>query len=254
METPPLELLSLSGAVGKASRSRCISSTTSSSLSKMTTYKLHGMILSTCTQKLLFAAYEHNCKVDIHMVNLMTGDQKKPDHMALHPFGKIPVLVEGDFKIYESQAISRYIDALNGNKLVPRDAKKLALVEQWVSAVNSYFNDPLLKIALQRVYGPMRGATPDEAVCKAAADALVEPFSIMNKNLADKQFLAGEFSLADIIIAPFLQFASGTPEGKKLLEDNKNVAAWWGRVASRPAWVKIQGEVHQVIAAMSAKK
>jgi len=220
----------------------------------MATYKVHGLILSTCTQKVLFAAYEHSAKVDVHMVNLMTGDHKKPDHMALHPFGKIPVLVEGDFKIFESQAIARYIDDNGGNKLVPKDAKKHAVVEQWISAVNSYYNDHLLKLALQRVYGPMRGNAPDETICKAAAEALAEPFTILNKSLADKQFLAGEFSLADIIIAPFLQFASTTPEGKKLLDDNKNVAAWWGRVAARPAWIKVQSEVHQAIAAMSAKK
>src|SRR6476660_9842600 len=64
----------------------------------------------------------------------------KPDHLALHPFNRVPILRHGDLTIYETSAIAVYVDeAFDGAHLTPKDFKTRARMNQWVSAVNSYY-------------------------------------------------------------------------------------------------------------------
>lgn len=64
----------------------------------------------------------------------------KPDHLALHPFNRVPILRHGDLIIYETSAIAAYVDeAFGGASLTPKDIKARARMNQWISAVNSYY-------------------------------------------------------------------------------------------------------------------
>lgn len=72
--------------------------------------QLHGAPYSTCTQRVLFAAYELGLEVNLVMVDLMKGEHKQPGHLEKQPFGQIPFLVDGDVHLYESRAIIRYLN------------------------------------------------------------------------------------------------------------------------------------------------
>src|SRR3954462_7510052 len=64
----------------------------------------------------------------------------KPDHLALHPFNRVPILRHGDLTIYETSAIAAYADeAFGGASLTPKDVKARARMNQWIGAVNSYY-------------------------------------------------------------------------------------------------------------------
>ena len=64
----------------------------------------------------------------------------KPEHLALHPFNRVPILRHGDFAVYETSAIASYIDeAFDGPRLTPQDVRQRARMNQWISAVNSYY-------------------------------------------------------------------------------------------------------------------
>ena len=64
----------------------------------------------------------------------------KQEHLALHPFDRVPILKHGDFTIYETSAIASYVDeAFAGPRLTPRDARARGRMNQWISAVNSYY-------------------------------------------------------------------------------------------------------------------
>jgi glutathione S-transferase len=82
-------------------------------------------------------------------------EHKSPEYLANEqPFGKIPVLHDGDYKIYESRAIARYIaDNSTNTEVYPRDAKTRGLVEQWISVEQSYFA-PAEAIVGQLVFAP----------------------------------------------------------------------------------------------------
>src|SRR5437762_6394681 len=63
-----------------------------------------------------------------------------PSHLALHPFDRVPILEHGDFTLYETSAIVAYVDeAFAGAKLTPADPQRRARMNQWISAVNSYY-------------------------------------------------------------------------------------------------------------------
>ena len=91
---------------------------------------------SLCCQTVLMSAIENNAEFTIKLVDLRKGEHKQPAHLARQPFGSIPALSEESdpsFMLYESREIARYINDTRGNKLIPNDPKKRALMEQWIS-------------------------------------------------------------------------------------------------------------------------
>lgn len=97
--------------------------------------KLYGMKVSTCTQRVLAVLNEKNVDFELITVNLTKGEQQAPDHLAKQPFGRIPVLDDDGFLVYESRAICKYIAkkyAGQGTKLLPDDGdlKAFGLLEQ----------------------------------------------------------------------------------------------------------------------------
>jgi len=223
--------------------------------SKAATFRILGISPSTCTQRTLFTAYERGATVELVPVNLMAGEQKKPEHMAKQPFGKIPVLEQPGFVLYESRAIARYINdsSTTGTSLVPTDPKQRAIFEQWASLEAGTYNPHLEGLVAQRVFVPMRGGTTDEAKCKEHYDALKEPLDILNNNLANKEYIAGSFTLVDIFFTPYVRMLMNLPE-KDLIESRPNVAAWWKRLSGRPAFQKLYKQVDEDRAAMMKKK
>ncbi|CAF1649587.1 unnamed protein product, partial [Didymodactylos carnosus] len=100
--------------------------------------------------------------------------QKKPEHLAKQPFGKIPVLEQQDFVLYESRAIARFINdtATGGQSLVPSDPKQRAIFEQWASLEAGTYNPHIEGLVAQRVFVPMKGGQTDENKVKEHYDAL----------------------------------------------------------------------------------
>jgi glutathione S-transferase len=69
-----------------------------------------GHPASTCTRRVLLTAAEKGVDVEVKPIDLSKGEHKSPEYISKHhPFGVIPVLYDGDFKLYESRAIARYI-------------------------------------------------------------------------------------------------------------------------------------------------
>jgi glutathione S-transferase len=98
--------------------------------------KIHGFAQSTCTQRVLTVVNELAIKdYELVVVNLYAGEQTLPGHIALHPFGKIPVLEDDGYFVYESRAICKYL-ALKyygqGTNLIsaPGDLKAYGMFEQ----------------------------------------------------------------------------------------------------------------------------
>jgi len=99
--------------------------------------------------------------VDYEVVPLVMGS---PDHLALHPFGKMPAFQHGDVVLYETLAIAHYIDrAFAGPPLQPPDALGQAQVLRWISIVNSYVFPTMNRFMKERLVRPAFGFDPDEA-------------------------------------------------------------------------------------------
>jgi glutathione S-transferase len=168
---------------------------------------------------------------------LAPGDSKSEAYLRLNPFGRIPAFQHGDFALYETQAILRYIDDVFPTPaLEPTDARAAARMNQ-IIGINDWYLFPQVNrvIGFNRIVGPaLFGMKPDEeAIAKAVPDA--ERCLGALENLVSGPFLVGgELSLADLVIAPQLDFLAATPEGAKILKGTR-LASWLERMRSRPS-------------------
>jgi glutathione S-transferase len=199
--------------------------------------KVHGHRLSSCTRKVFITLAEKGQTADLVTVDLFVGEHKARPHMARHPFGVVPVLEDGDFVLYESRAILRYLDAkLPGASLVPTSLEGRARMDQWLSVDQSYVAHHTRTLAVERILKKHEEVPPDAAVVRAAEGALASTLAVLDEGLGRGTYLAGEtFSLADISLMPYI---GSLPMigAEHLLTGMPRLAAWWQRVRERPSW------------------
>jgi glutathione S-transferase len=171
---------------------------------------------------------------------VMPGTLKSPAHLALHPFGRIPVLEHDGFRLYETQAILRYLDrVLPEPPLMPADPRRAARMDQVLNVCDWYlFQGCGSVIGFQRVVGPkLMGLQPDEAAIDAAMPRARAVFAELARLLDTQPFFAGEaLSLADLHIMPQLDFFTLTPEWAELGAPHQNLVGWLQRMQARPSF------------------
>jgi glutathione S-transferase len=181
------------------------------------------------------------------------GGMKSAQHLALHPFGRIPVLQHGDFTLYETQAIVRYVDRVAGGaRLSPSDPKAVALMDQAMNISDWYlFQGVGNVIGFQRIVGPrLLGITPDEAAIEAVMPRAREVVAELARLLGDQPYFVGnQMTLADVALAPQVDFLAMTPEGATLMAEAPQLGQWLQRVNARPS---LQATTWEKVAAMAA--
>ena len=200
--------------------------------------KLYGHPASTCTRKVLCTLHETNTPFEMVVLDFAKADHKSPAHLARQPWGKMPAIDDDGFVLYESRAISRYIDSVAGGKLTPTDRKQDALMEQWISVEVENFTPNAMKFVYHTVF---QRPQPEDVLAKAG-EGLELACKVLDKALAGKTYLVNEqFTLADICYAPYLEYAMNNATAKAIITKHANLASWWGRVAERPSWRKTAG-------------
>ncbi|WP_291711863.1 glutathione S-transferase family protein [Bradyrhizobium sp.] len=171
---------------------------------------------------------------------VMPGTLKSPAHLALHPFGRIPVLEHDGFRLYESQAILRYLDRVVPEPpLTPAEPKRAARMDQVLNVCDWYlFQGCGSVIGFQRVVGPkLMGLTPDEAAIEAAMPRARAVFAELARLLDTQPFFAGDaLSLADLHVMPQIDFFTLAPEWAELGAPHQNLVDWLKRMQTRPSF------------------
>jgi glutathione S-transferase len=204
--------------------------------------KVYGRPLSTCTRKVLTTLAEKGHKAEFVLVDAMKGENKQPAYLALQPWGQVPALEDDGFTMYESRAIIRYLDqTLSGPALTPADAKDRARMEQWISVETSNFSPIAMKIVMQIHFGKMRGLEPNMDIVNQAKQDLARPLDVLEAALQGREYLVGNFSLAEICFMPYFGYLSASGVDDELLGPRKNVDAWWKRIRQRPSWQQVTG-------------
>jgi glutathione S-transferase len=167
------------------------------------------------------------------------GAFQSPQHLARHPFGRVPVLEHDGFVLYETQAILRYLDRVRPSPaLTPADPKRAARMDQ-VMNINDWYLFPGVGnvIVFQRVVGPkVMGLVPDEAAIAAAMPKARTVFGELARLLGGQPYFAGDtMSLADLMVAPAVEFFTHTPEWSELGAPHGNLVAWLSRMEARPS-------------------
>jgi glutathione S-transferase len=173
------------------------------------------------------------------------GTSKTPEHLARNPFGRIPVIDHGGFQLYETQAILRYIDILGTTpSLQPTAPKASARMNQVMGIVDWYFfPNATVGICAERFFAQaFWKRPPDEANIMKALPAAKTCISELHRLLGDSLFMAGEhLSLADLMLAPQLEYFRATPEGTELLKATP-LDGWLTRMGTRASMQATQAE------------
>ena len=189
---------------------------------------IYGAAMSTYVRTARMACEEKGVPYELQEVDHLSDEYRKN-----HPFAKMPAMQHGDFLLYETSAITRYVDEVfEGPPLQPADAKQRARMNQWISAINAYINPTMVgQLVMQRLVAPMRGGTSDEKVIEAAMPEVERQARLIDAALADTGWLAApSLSLADLFLCPIFFYVAATPEGKKLFESCGNIVKFNGQV------------------------
>jgi len=182
---------------------------------------------------------------NVHAIDLASGDQKKPDFLKLCPNGRIPAIVDTDednLSIFESGAIMVYLAEKTG-KLMPTDVKGRSDVMQWLMFQMS-------------AIGPMMGqanvfyryfAEKIQPAIDRYQNECRRLFEVLDTHLADNEFLAGDYSIADI--ANWCWVRSYTWSGVNA-DGLDNLKRWRDQIRVRPAsqkGIKVPMDISAVV-------
>ena len=169
------------------------------------------------------------------------------EHLALHPFDRVPILRHGDFTIYETSAIAAYVDeAFAGPRLTPQDVRARGRMNQWISAVNSYYYPYMIyHVTHERVVFPELGIASDEKVVAHALPKVELGLSVLERELSHgKDYLLGsELTLADFFMLPSTFAFSLTEEGRTMYPKFPAFCRWRERVENLPATKKLRASL-----------
>lgn len=197
---------------------------------------VHGPAISTYVRTVRLVLIEKNVPYELKELDLLAGEHKREAHLARHPFGKVPVLEHDGLTLYETAAITRYLDAAFPEvTLTPSEPRQVGLMQQAISVVDHYAYPALIgTVVIQRFLAPLQGGAPDEAAIAAALPMAERSLQALDAMLEGAVWLSGgDLGLADLHLAPVIAAFVGTPEGERLLPQQPNLRRWWGAMASR---------------------
>ena len=177
---------------------------------------IYGPAISTYVRTVRLVCEEKGSPYELVEVDIMQGGNKTPEHLARHPFGRVPAFEHDGFPLYETSAITRYLDAvLPGAALTPGRPEGAARMQQAIAIVDSYAYGAMISaIVMQRVVMPLVGGAADETVV-AAALPTAETLARCLGGADRWAHLAGgrRLSLADLHLARSWRISPGRPRG-----------------------------------------
>ncbi|RKH61890.1 glutathione S-transferase family protein [Corallococcus llansteffanensis] len=198
--------------------------------------KVYGHPASGCTWKVLATFLEKGHAPRFEVVDITRGEHHTPEHRMRHPFGQVPVLEDGRFRLFESRAIIRYVDAeLSGPVLTPTGSQARARMEQWISVECCNLVPPLMELVAPLLWGRDPGA---EAL-RRARSRVEAALDVAEGALAQTRWFVGDaFTLADLSWLPYVQYLFIAGHGA-LVTARPALAAWWERASTRPSWQQV---------------
>jgi glutathione S-transferase len=160
------------------------------------------------------------------------------EYLALHPFGRVPALVHDGFTLYETGAITRYLDrAFAGPALQPTDPRRLARMDQIIGVADAYAYWPLVRqVFVHDVVRPHNGAAGDSTELEKGLAAAAKVLGALEALAATDTWLTGpDLSLADVHLGAMIAYFAQSARGADLLAARPQLAAWWRRFEARPS-------------------
>jgi glutathione S-transferase len=208
--------------------------------------KLHYGVLSSSSRRVTIAA--NLLGIELELVPVDLRDQAHRAALAkLNPNNKVPVLEDGDFVLWESNAIMQYLcDRTPGQTLYPVEPRSRADVNRWLSWSQAHWSVPIGFLGWENVWKKfVTGAGPDPEQVKRAETMLGQFAVVLDQHLKGRSWLVGSaVTIADIAVATPLMM---TRLARVPVRQYANLQAWFGRVQELPAWQATESPQLQLV-------
>jgi glutathione S-transferase len=197
---------------------------------------LFGAAYSVYVRSARLALEEKGVPYRLEEVDIFAPGGPPPSYREHQPFGRIPAFEHDGFRLYETGAITRYVDeAFAGPPLQPADPKRRARMNQAISILDNYAYRTLVwDIFVERVRAPKQGRDADEQKIAAALPKAETCLAALETILGGGAYLAGGApTLADLHAAPMFAYFRRAAEGAALLDRHGALASWWRRMVQR---------------------
>ncbi len=188
-------------------------------------------------QKVLWCLSELELSYERIDAGMQYGRNREADYLALNPNGRIPTLVDGDYVLWESNSVMRYLCMAYGqlSPIYPQDARRRAAVDRWLDWTLSTLQPVDRPVFWALVRTPV--AQRDMPAIQRDADAAAEIWSMVDRQLAGRRFIEGDqFTLADIAIGAFARRWLGV-EGI-IRPELPALNRWFAQFVDRPGFVQ----------------
>jgi len=191
--------------------------------------KLYGFA-ATRSLRVLWALNELNAEFEFVPVNLLAGEQHRPEFLRINPAGKVPVLIDGDVVLTESAAIVIYLAEKYVDKgLLPADRKQLDQAYRWVMFAMTELEQPLWRLTRHTWLYPQDKRIPEEI--PAASREFVAMAAILDEHMTGRQFIVGDsITVADCVTAYLMDWANES----HLIDGYPHLRAYLERMYARP--------------------
>jgi glutathione S-transferase len=196
--------------------------------------KLYGFPPSPNTWKVRAVAAHLGIPLELELIDL--GKPRTPEYLALNPTGRTPTLVDGDLKLWESNAIMQYLASRTANALWPNDARTRADITHWQCWQLAHWGkeacEPLIFQRLVKALFKM--GPPDAAVVERGTECFNREARVLEAHFAKQPYLVGTgVTLADFAVAAPLFY---TQQAQLPVASYPRLQDWFARVSALPAW------------------
>jgi glutathione S-transferase len=202
----------------------------------MSDFIVHGIIGSPFVRAVLMGLEEKG--QPYRLAPLRPGAHRTAEYLAQHAFGRVPVVEHGDFRLYETQAVLRYLDRLFPEPaLTPTDSRLAARMDQ-LMGINDWYVMPHIgaPIVFPLVVAPRIGMAGDSSRIAEFMPKAEVCITEIARLLADQPYMAGQsLSMADLMLAPQLSMLGDCAEGQALMAPYPALKAWLERMQARPS-------------------
>jgi glutathione S-transferase len=197
--------------------------------------KLYEVQVSPNARKVRLLAAELAIPLERVTLDFKSGEHRSDEYLAKNPNGKVPAIEDDGFVLWESASILRYLAAKRPERgLVPDDLKQRALLDQWLFWWTSHPESALYLLASERLIKPFLGQGGNDPAIITEASALISRFlPLLDRQLADKDYVLGPLSIVDFCAAPWLDAVSRLQVS---LDAYPNISRWLANLGTKPYW------------------
>ncbi len=213
---------------------------------------IYGADLSSPSNKIRFTANFLGIPYEYKRVSLRDGENRSPEFLKLHPAGKVPVINDDGFVLFESDAIIKYLAQKQNSPIYPKDFKQRALVDQWIDFVTIHVGGAVAKVLFNRVFAPMIKEPVDERSISDGVKFLNRFLPVVENQFGKNRYLSGnELTLADIdLLANLDPVEAGSID----LSPYKNIGKWRKELQQKEFYTKCHKEYGEALKQMAGAR